>query len=243
MKSRILIVDDDRDHAESVADLLDLRGYQVELAFTGEQALRRFSEVDFDVTIMDVQLPGMNGVETFFQFRKARPQARVIMMTGFSVEQLVAQAIEGGALGILHKPFATTELLTAIEQARPRGMILVVDDDPEFSASAADLLGAEGYRVSIAGSVEEALHAVGSAAVDCLIVDPRLSVLSGIKLCWRLRELGQAIPIVLVASRDDGEKRALPRRGTEHLLIKPIQPEELLAAVKNALDSRHVHSE
>ena len=63
MKPRVLIVDDDRDHAESVADILLLQDYEVEIADTGEKALERFRAIDFDVTLMDVRLPGMSGLE------------------------------------------------------------------------------------------------------------------------------------------------------------------------------------
>ena len=66
MSRRIFIVDDDQDHAESLADILELRGYEVEVAFTGEDAIERFREADFDLVFMDVKLPGKNGVETFF---------------------------------------------------------------------------------------------------------------------------------------------------------------------------------
>jgi two-component system, NtrC family, response regulator HydG len=93
MSERVLIVDDDKDHAESIADLLQLRGFEVEVAYSGEQALQLFQKAPFDVSIMDVKLPGMNGVDAFFEFRKVRPQAQVIMMTGLSVEQLIASAV------------------------------------------------------------------------------------------------------------------------------------------------------
>jgi two-component system response regulator HydG len=73
MSERVLIVDDDKDHAESIADLLQLRGFEVEVAYSGEQALQLFRKAPFDVSIMDVKLPGMNGVDAFFEFRKVRP--------------------------------------------------------------------------------------------------------------------------------------------------------------------------
>jgi two-component system, NtrC family, response regulator HydG len=114
MKRRIFIVDDDRDHAESIADILAMHGHEVDLAFTGEDAVRRFAEVTFDLTLMDVKLPGMNGVETFLALRRQRADAQVIMMTGFSVEQLLSQALENGARGVLYKPLAIPELLRAV---------------------------------------------------------------------------------------------------------------------------------
>ncbi len=63
---------------------------------------------------MDVKLPGMNGVETFLALRKQRADAQVIMMTGFSVEQLLSRAIENGARGVLYKPLAIPELLRVV---------------------------------------------------------------------------------------------------------------------------------
>ncbi len=77
----------------------------------------------------------MNGVETFFEFRKIRPEVKVMLMTGFSLEQLIAQAVENGALGVLRKPFEIKDLLDVLDQVKPRGMVLVADDDPEFAAS------------------------------------------------------------------------------------------------------------
>ena len=82
-----------------------------------------FRGEDFDFVLLDVKLPGINGVETFLEMRKIRPGAKVMMMTGYSVEQLVAQAIEGGALGVLHKPFAAMQVLELLsqDQAARRG--------------------------------------------------------------------------------------------------------------------------
>ncbi len=119
MSRCIFVVDDDHDHAESIADILALQGDEVVLAHSGEDAVRRFAERDFDLTLMDVKLPGMNGVEAFFELRRQRADATVIMMTGFSVEHLLAQAVLSGADGVLHKPFAATELLEAIARAAP----------------------------------------------------------------------------------------------------------------------------
>src|SRR5579862_10017481 len=133
MSRRVLIIDDDRDHAESIVDILSMKGHQVEAAFSGEAGVKVFREEDFDLVFIDVKLPGMNGVETFFEFKKIRPDAKVMMMTGYSVEELVAQAVENGALGVLYKPFAVERLLAVLDRVKPRGMVLVADDDPDFS--------------------------------------------------------------------------------------------------------------
>jgi two-component system response regulator HydG len=239
MSQRILVVDDDKDHAESIADLLALRGYAVDVAFSGEDAMRRFGEVDFDVTLMDVRLPGMNGVETFLQFRKIRPGAQVIMMTGLSVEQLIAQAVAGGAVDVLYKPFAMGDLLNALKKVQPRGLVLVADDDLTFVESASKILAAHGYRVDVARTGAEALDKILSNSIDCLILDLGMPVMSGLEVYLQLREVGCLVPTILVANCAEQKEAAVKWLNSEQILTKPFDPAILLTAVKNALDSRY----
>jgi CheY-like chemotaxis protein len=88
----ILVVDDDRDFAEMLGEVLELHGHSVEVAFTGEQAVARFRDRNYDVAIMDVRLPGRNGAESLSAIRETKPLARVIMMTGYSMEHLLRNA-------------------------------------------------------------------------------------------------------------------------------------------------------
>lgn len=240
MSQRIFVVDDDQDHAESIADLLAMHGYEVEVAFSGEEGVARFRESDFDLTLMDVKLPGMNGVETFFAFKKIRPDTKVIMMTGFSVEQLVAQAVENGALGVLHKPFNVPDLLAALEQIKPRGIVLVADDDAEFTASISPILSESGYRVEVARTGQEAVDKVMANAVDCLLLDLRMPVLSGLEVYLKLKERDRAVPTVLVTAYADEEADAISRlrAATEGLLRKPFDPAVLLQAIEAARPGR-----
>ncbi len=114
MGMRVLIVDDDADLAESLADILVEYGCDVYIAEHGQEAVERVCAQDFDVILMDVRMPVMNGVDSFFAIRSIRPQARVIMMTGFK-ELFVERAIQAGAEGPLHKPFSVDDMLNMIE--------------------------------------------------------------------------------------------------------------------------------
>ncbi len=87
----ILVVDDDADFARSLANFLRLEGNLVALALDGEAAVAKFTEQDFDITFMDVRLPGKNGVESFFEIRRLKPAAKVVMMTAHGVEELDRQ--------------------------------------------------------------------------------------------------------------------------------------------------------
>jgi two-component system, NtrC family, response regulator HydG len=126
---KILVVDDDVDNASSLGELLEMEGHSVKIVHSGEAAIRAAQVEDFNISFMDVVLPGMNGVESFIQIRRFRPQARVYMMTGYSVEQLLTQALDGGALGVLEKPFDPEAILKLTTHVGPAGLVLAPPQD------------------------------------------------------------------------------------------------------------------
>lgn len=231
MKRRVLIVDDDRDHAESLADVLEMHGHSVELVYSGEEALARFCDADFDITLMDVKLPGMNGVETFFEFRRVRPDARVLLMTGYGVEQLIAQAVENGALGVLRKPFNAFDLLQTVENVQPRGIVMVADDDPIFTGSIVPVLSAHGYRVETAATGEEALRKLSQSRVDCLLLDVRMPIMSGLEVYLQLKRAGRLVPTILVTAYAADDETQQLRLMAQGLLVKPFDPAILLRSL------------
>jgi two-component system, NtrC family, response regulator HydG len=237
--TRVLIVDDDCDHAESLADVIEMRGHTAQIANTGEEAIGLFRAGDFDFVLLDVKLPGINGVETFLEMRKIRPTAQVMLMTGYSVEQLVAQAIEGGALGVLHKPFAAMQVLDLLTKVKQRGRILVAHGDSGFIGSVVPILQLAGYDVDVASTGAEALDKMLGSHVDCLVLDLRLPVLSGAELYARLVKAGRKVPTVLVAGGDDDDEHD-PRLESQScgMLFKPFDPNALLHAIGSAVSFR-----
>ncbi len=236
MSARILIIDDDRDHAESIVDILAMRGNDVQAAYSGEAGIEIFRAEDFDIVFMDVKLPGMNGVDTFFAFKQIRPNAKVMMMTGYSVEQLLSQAIENGALGVLRKPFVITDLLQALDQVKPRGMVLVADDDPDFAASLQPILTRHGYRVEIASTGEEALEKAAQDGVNCLVLDLSMPLLTGVEVHRRLLANGKDIPTIFITGGNAAQEALLAQLqpADSGLLMKPFDPNALLSAIAAA---------
>ena len=113
---RVLVVEDDRDFAESLVIALGTRRCEVEVAPTGEDALRLFSKSHYDITFMDIKLPGKNGVQCLNEIMELAPGAQVVMMTGYSEPSLLDQARRAGAMDILRKPFRMRELLSYIDR-------------------------------------------------------------------------------------------------------------------------------
>jgi DNA-binding response OmpR family regulator len=114
--TRVLIVEDDRDFAESLVIALGTRRCQADVAGTGEEAVRLFQDNRYDIAFMDIKLPGMNGVQSLVAILAINPGARVVMMTGFSEAALLDQARRAGAMDILRKPFRMRELLGFIDR-------------------------------------------------------------------------------------------------------------------------------
>lgn len=112
---QILVVDDDTDAADSLAELFEMDDHDVTVVYNGENAIAAFQKQTFDMAFMDIMMPGKNGVESFFEIRKTTPDAKVYFMTGFSADDLVDQALAEGALGVLPKPLDPMELLTVLD--------------------------------------------------------------------------------------------------------------------------------
>ncbi len=112
----VLVLDDNVDVAQGVADILDLCGYRVTMAHDGPSAIDAFDNKDIDLGIFDIRMPGMNGVEAFLEIRSRHPGANVILMSGYADESLIDSALENGALSLLPKPFEPDALIARLEE-------------------------------------------------------------------------------------------------------------------------------
>jgi DNA-binding response OmpR family regulator len=111
----VLIVEDDPDFAESLMIALGVRNCHVDVARTGEEAIRKFRSLTYDIAFMDIKLPGKNGVESLTEIMDFCPAAKVVMMTGFSEASLLERARNAGAIDILRKPFRLKEMFSYID--------------------------------------------------------------------------------------------------------------------------------
>ena len=113
--TKILIVDDNKEFCISLADILEAKGYEVESRNGGQAAIDRVKEKSFDLIIMDIKMPAMNGVEAFKHIKKINPRTAVIMITAYALEDLIKEALAEGAFSVLRKPFDVDKILELIE--------------------------------------------------------------------------------------------------------------------------------
>lgn len=114
---RVLVVDDEPGMRETLVDILEGVGYQVQAAGDGESALDALQrdDVDIDIVVMDVQMPKRDGVSVLQEIDS--PPPTVIMMTAYALEERLRAAVDSNAFAILHKPFPVRQLLTVVAAA------------------------------------------------------------------------------------------------------------------------------
>lgn len=112
----ILVLDDHVDVASSIGEVLELDGHAVTLAHSGRSAIEAYASRAFDLGIFDIKMPGMSGVESFFEIRKQRPDASVVLMSGYADNEEIKRALQGGAKGLLKKPFEVRDLFAKIKE-------------------------------------------------------------------------------------------------------------------------------
>jgi DNA-binding NtrC family response regulator len=119
-KGIIHIIDDEPVIRDVLAQLLTSEGYEVELSSSGEEALEKFPSQSFDVILLDLLMPGIDGIETLRRIKRLDPLAAVIIITAYgSVESAIA-AMKIGALDYVQKPFKHDDLLVVLEKALER---------------------------------------------------------------------------------------------------------------------------
>ncbi|MBU1004170.1 MAG: sigma-54 dependent transcriptional regulator [Proteobacteria bacterium] len=140
----ILIVDDDAQLRQSFSKLLVTEGHDVRTASSGEAGVEEVKTMSPDLVIMDVRMPGMNGLEAFGAMRHQDPRLPVIIMTAFGTTETAIEATKLGAFDYILKPFDIPAILKLIDEALKAGRFtrsrVEVDGHPE-SASGDALIG------------------------------------------------------------------------------------------------------
>lgn len=117
MKTRVLMVDDEKEFIQTLSERLTLRDYDVTTSFSGEEAVEKVKNYLFDVTILDVLMPGMSGIETLREIKKIKPLVEVIMLTGHATIETAIEGMKLGAFDFLLKPCETETLVAKIDKA------------------------------------------------------------------------------------------------------------------------------
>lgn len=245
-KASILIVDDDVGMCETLSDIMEDKGYRTVIALDGHEAIQTVKESAFDVILMDIKMPGINGVETFKQIKRIHPETAVVMMTAYAVEGLIREALREGAYGVLYKPLDIEKMISVIESVKVEGLILLVDDDPNTYVTFKDILEAKGYQAMTALSGEEAIEMARKNKYDIIFIEMKLPTINGLETYLVIREMHPQVVAVMMTAyrREMGElvEEAL-RKDAYTCLYKPLDVEEVIKLVDEIWRRKRQRSE
>ena len=135
---KILIVDDERAVRATLSKILKAKGYRTDEASSGKEAIEKATSDDFDIVLLDLMMPTINGMDVLIELRKSKPKIKEIMMTGFATVDNAVEAIKNGASDYISKPFNADELDATIrrclEEARFDRSIKKLDLDFALSS-------------------------------------------------------------------------------------------------------------
>ncbi|ACL03943.1 response regulator [Desulfatibacillum aliphaticivorans] len=118
---KVMLVDDEQSFVEAMAKRLTKRNLEVVQAFSGEEGLEKLKEVfGVDVVVLDVKMPGMDGIQTLQEIRKRYPLVEVIMLTGHATVQSAIDGMKQGAFDYLMKPCDMDDLLGKVREAKAK---------------------------------------------------------------------------------------------------------------------------
>jgi len=115
-----MLVDDEKEFVDVLAERLEARDFELVKAYGGDEALANLREHDIDVTVLDVLMPGKDGVETLKEMKLVKPLVEVIMLTGNATVETAVEGMKKGAFDYLMKPTETKDLVEKIVRAYKR---------------------------------------------------------------------------------------------------------------------------
>ncbi|MEW6096769.1 MAG: response regulator [bacterium] len=235
--AKILIVDDEKDLANVLGTILELEGYQVTTVLDGYKAIEHIKTTSYDLVLMDIRLPGINGVETFIKIKEIDPEVKVIMMTAFSVEDLIEKAIKQGAYACIHKPFEPEKVIALIEEAitQNQKVILIANGDGKTREELKEVLTSKGYGICTAKNTEEAITILKDECCHCILLNLNLPGVNGLNILKEAKKLCEGVVVIVMTDYELPEMIKEAKRPSAYACIKkPIDFDELVKLLKEA---------
>jgi DNA-binding NtrC family response regulator len=125
LKARVLLVDDEEDFLTTLAERLETRGLTVSAVTKGEDAVKKVDEQKFDLIVLDLAMPGIDGLETLKRIKAKQPDAEIIILSGQGSIRTSIEAMKLGAEDFLQKPVNITDLMDKISDAKDKRLLVM----------------------------------------------------------------------------------------------------------------------
>jgi CheY-like chemotaxis protein len=231
----VLVVDDEEDTCRNLSDILTDLGYNVEVAHDGPTALEMVRRTAYDVALLDLKMPGMDGLTLYREIKRLRAGTVALIVTAYAGSATAEEALSAGAWRVLPKPVDLPRLLNLVDEAVGQPLVLVIDDDPDLCASLWDLLREHGYRVAVAHDEAAAAAQLRDRAYKAVLIDMKLPDGDGGSVFQLVRSVNpQARTVVITGHRQELDElvRKVVNEGADAVCYKPFDIPALLKTLK-----------
>jgi DNA-binding NtrC family response regulator len=232
--TRILVVDDDVDTCANLSDILTDLGHEVETANDGPSALALIRRKPFDLALLDLKMPGMDGLTLYREIKQARSGTVAIIVTAHAASDTAEKALEAGAWCVLPKPVDFDRLLPLVDEAAEQPLVMIVDDDHELCENLWDLLRDHRYRVCLAHDERDAAERLQNRDHKVVLIDMKLPKGDGRSVFRLVRQTNpQARVVMITGYRSELEDliRRVMEEGADAVCYKPFDVPQLLETV------------
>jgi two-component system, NtrC family, response regulator HydG len=231
----ILVVDDEVDTCRNLSDILTDLGYNVDVAHEGLTALEMVRQKPYDVALLDLKMPGMDGLTLYREIKKLRAGTVAIVVTAYAGGDTKAEALAAGAWQVLSKPVDFPKLLGLVDEALGQPLVMVVDDDHDLCANLWDLLRERGYRVCLAHDEKEAAERLKGRDFKIVLIDMKLPDGDGTTVFRTVRQTNpEARTIVVTGHRAELNElvKQVMDEGADAVCYKPFDVSRLLSTLQ-----------
>jgi DNA-binding NtrC family response regulator len=231
MTRSVLVVDDDRQMVQTLCAVLRLHGWDPTPGYSGEDAISAVDTKQFAAVIMDVKMPGVDGVEAFRAIRRRHSRLPVILMTAYAAHELLAQAEREGVLTILPKPLPLARLTDTLAELARTGPVLVLDDEPEFLETLTRILSARHLDVIKATTLDQTLQLLSGTTPRVVVMDLQLGDHHPQDAVVAIKKISPEVLLILYSGHPeliDETVAGLPSEWVHATLRKPFAPDRLV---------------
>jgi len=243
---KLLLVDDEKGLCEYLKDFFSPRGYNVLVSPNGQDAIEVVKKEKPELVLLDINMPGMDGLEVLRRVKKMSPQTKVIMVTISDDADTRQKAQNLGADEFIKKPFTTDYLedvvilkVNELTKSKEPAKILIVDDEEGIRESLKKFLTSrfecETYE---AANGQQALDLIRSNKFDLILLDIKMPGISGMDVIKEKKKLGYK-PSIWVITRFDSQEVAqkVIDQGADDYIPKPFSLRVLDSKIRNFLAS------
>jgi CheY-like chemotaxis protein len=231
----ILLVDDDVDICRNLADILTDLDYSVDYAHDGPTALVMVRQKPYDIALLDLKMPGMDGLTLYREIKKIRSGTVAILVTAYASGETAEEALAAGAWQVVPKPVDFPTLLSLVDEALGQPLVLVVDDDRDLCANLWDLLRERGFRVHLAHNEAEAAGYLQGEPFKVVLIDLKIPGGDGSRVFQMVRQANpRARTILITGYRSETEETVaeILAEGADAVCYKPFDVPQLLHALQ-----------